>query len=61
MRSEGFLSSTVNIKNMPGRAIGQREVWSHDWIFSRDYVEECRRALLIVEIFIVLRTILMRK
>ena len=56
MRSEGFLPSTVNIRKMPGRAIGQRVVWSLDWVFSREYVEECLRALLIV-----LRTIVMRK
>ena len=46
---------------MPRRAIGQGVVWCLDWVFSREYVEECPRALLIVEILIVFRTIVMRK
>ena len=61
MRSKGFLPSTVYIRNMPGRAIGQRVVWSLDWVFSREYVEECRRASLIVELMVVLMTMEMRR
>ena len=61
MRSEAFLPSTVTIGNMPSLAIGQRVVGSLDRVFSREYVEECRRALLIVEISIVLRIMVMRR
>ena len=50
------MPSTVNIRNIPGLDIGQRVVWSLDWVFSREYVEEYPRALLVVEILIVLRT-----
>ena len=46
---------------MPSLAIGQRMVWSLDRIFLGEYVEECPRALLVVEILIVLRTMVMRK
>ena len=57
----GILPSAVNIRNMPGLAVGQRVVWSLDWVFSREYMEECPRALLVVEILIVLRTMVIRK